>query len=311
MNKIVNTHLQVPIQLIEYAYDQKLVKALAILLYLKFYSSGKIHEGDDVFSHLRISLKLKDKRTFSKHISELIKRNWLGYDAKSGIYFVRSFSLIRCIDDINRRQAVLMRPEDLENFQVFSAAVLICKEVNDQKYYWGFVKKKGGSLKATSNWAVAKHSSATLHKPKKQKDETFQAITTHNPSNRPRYFGVSNEKIAKLLGCKLTRACNLKLKAQKFGYLAVKHKYLDLMELPEADFKFRDRIYQTHPNLVGRIRFFSKKVGSQNLIKAVIQLHDEIIPLVKFHRLAKISDIRQPVAVVQGFHLRCAIKKAA
>lgn len=57
MNKIVNTHLQVSIQLIEYAYDQKLVKALSILLYLKFYSSGKFTKETMFFhtSELRLN----------------------------------------------------------------------------------------------------------------------------------------------------------------------------------------------------------------------------------------------------------------
>lgn len=311
MNKIVNHRLQVPIHLIEFAYHQHLLKELSLLLYLKFYCSGKIHKDDVIFSNLRKTLIMRDKRTFSKHITELIKRNWLGFDVKSGIYFVRSLKLIRCIDEFNFRQAVLMRPEDIEHFQIFAASVLINKEVKDQKYFYGFVKKKGGSLKATSKWTVATHSTASLHKSNKEREETYLPITQSNPSGRPRYFGLSNAKIAKLLGCKQTRACNIKLRAEELGYLKVGHKYLDIMELPKADFQVRARIYEVHPNLKGRIRFFKKIYETHTSVKMVMQLHDEIIPLLNFHRLAKISDIKQPAAVVSGFKLRCAIKKAA
>lgn len=285
MFELKNNKILLPVEQAAFAYRNGLIKGLAIYLYLKFYTDGKVKSDSPIFTQLRNDLRLKDNRTFKLHIDSLIKLNWIGYDPSSGMYFIRNTKYIRRLYNFRQRQASVVLLQDLKNFQLYLASVLICKEVKDQEFYWDVVKPRR-LRKAAAKWAVAKHSGAS----------------SHSSGERPKYFGLCNKTIAGILGCKQTRACVIKNKAAALGYLTVKHKYRDLLVFDKPDFNVRSYIHEQFPAAKGRIRCWVKWKDNKKYYKLVLQLHDEIISHIKFKRIEKLSAIRLPIEVVRGIY---------
>lgn len=284
MYEVKNNKILLPVEQAAFAYHNNLIKGLAVYLYMKIYTDGKIKKDSPLIAQLRKDLKLTDNRTFKKHIDALIKHNWIGHCPFSGVYFVRNTKYIRRLHNFRRRQATIVQPPDIKNLQIYLAAVLICKEVTDQEFYWDVVEKRKLN-KAAAKWAVAKH------------------WRVSSPSSkRPKYFGLCNKTIARHLGCKQTRACVLKNQAAALGYLEIHHRYHDIMDLEKPDFNIRAMLYEQFPNATGRIRCWRKWKGDKKYVKLVLQLHDEIVSKITFKRMEKLSAIRLPIEVVRGLH---------
>ena len=265
-----------PISQAAYAYHHDLTKGLAIYLYLKFYSNSKISRQSPVFTQLRKDLQIKDQRTLDKHLSLLIDHKWISYSTASGIYFLRGKDYIRQLHEFRSRQGVEVTPKDLSHFQVFLAAVIIGKEVNDQRFYWDVAKRRG-LKKAPDKWLGAKHSAASSY-----------------PSKRPDYFGLCNKTIARLLGCKQTRACVLKHKAAELGYLKISHRYKDIIVLDKPDFALKTMLYEQFAGMEGRVRAWRIWVNGEKYVKFLLQLHDEISCHLIFKRIEKYNAIHLP-----------------
>jgi hypothetical protein len=284
MYSVKNNRILLPVEQAAFAYHNNLIKGLAVYLYMKFYTDGKVKKDSPLISQLRKDLKLTDNRTFKKHIDALIKHNWIGHCTFSGVYFIRNTKYIRRLYDFRCRQATIVQPQDVKNLQVYLAAVMICKEVTDQEFYWDVVKKRKLN-KAAAKRAVAKHWRASSHS-----------------SERPKYFGLCNKSISRLLGCKQTRACVLKNKAAALGYLEIHHRYLDILELDKPDFNVRALLYEQYPDTKGKIRCWRKWKNDKKYIKLVLQLHDEIVSKITFKHIEKLSAIRLPIEIVRGLH---------
>lgn len=83
-----------PVDLCHVAVVKKMTKPLQVYLYLKIVTSGKCHEASGVFSELKSELNIRDQRTLKKHLLTLQQHNWIGYNAKSGYYFIRGFRTV-------------------------------------------------------------------------------------------------------------------------------------------------------------------------------------------------------------------------
>lgn len=260
-----------PVDQAVYAYHNKLIKSLSIYLYLKFFTDGKIKGNSPVFLELRKHLKLTDTRTFKRHLNHLLVNKWIGYSEVSNVYFIRNSKYIRQLHQFKCKQAAIVKPSDLENFQTYLVAVILSKEIKDQEFYWNVAKPRKLE-KAPDKWAGAKHS------------RTSSAMF-----NKPTYFGLSNARIASHLNCKQTRACVLKNKAAKLGYIEIRHRYSDILDLKKADFNIRAQLYEQFPNSNGKIRCWRKWENGKKFIRLVLQLHDEIIPKVFLKRIKKES----------------------
>ena len=228
----------IPVQLASLILDKKLYKAFAIYLQLKFHND-KIH-GSELASILQA-----DKRTYTKHLKTLLELNWIGYNARKDVYHVRGFNYIRTSHELKRRRATLLLTQDIKNIQTFLAASIICSSIMDQEYY-----KRPGTV--TKKRGVTKQS---------------QAFS---------YLGLSNYKIAKILGCKQTRARVLKLKAKRLGYINTKKQ----LQFVSDDPNYREGIADIRPIDAMRLRLIQGKVYRQ--------LPDEILPNLQFRKLKKL-----------------------
>jgi hypothetical protein len=275
--------LLVPSQISAFVYDNKLVKSFSIFLYLKMFAGDKVSATDEIFAKLRGDLKMIDPkgRTFQKHFQPLLDHNWIGYNSKSGVYHIRSFDYIRAVNGFKKRSATKLFLKDLLQLQVYLVGVLVCNEVYKQQFYWE--KVKGKSRAATRKRDVANQSKAPRH------------------SSQPAYYGICNDRIAHLLGCKYTRACVLKQAAADAGYLTNRHRYADIQELEKADYAFRPMFADGKPAVGKKLRFWRQIKDGKKIVKVVQQLHDEIIPHMQFKRTAKFSALKVPFSIIKGF----------
>jgi hypothetical protein len=230
--------LRIPFKITEHVVCNKLQKEFAVYLRLKF--KGDKIKGSQIFDLLD-----QDKRTIQKHLKTLLALKWIGYNSKRDIYHIQSFRFIKEINGFTGRKATILTNSDLKHLQPYLAAVVICSKIVDQKYYWG--KRKA----ATRKKDVAKQPSA------------------------PQYFGLSNEIICNLLQCKYTRAVQLKLQAEKLGYLVNNQKFMDL-RLTNVEGVNREQLSLSHPKLSKRLVFINGNLHEQ--------MYNEIIPGIYFKK---------------------------
>ncbi|RPD50639.1 hypothetical protein [Paracnuella aquatica] len=266
--------LVVPVELCRFAQSNGLIKSFDLFLHMKMYSDGKMHITSPALKQIRADLRLKDDRTFDKHIEKLRALNWVGYNPASGYYFIRGFHYIRLIHKINNRQGVIFNAFNLNNIKVFVYGVLISAIVIGQ-FHSAEKDAKRKSRTATTYGGVAKQSNRLSH------------------SNLP-YFGVSNAGIGAALNCSTTLACNMKRKAEEAGMIKTRKQFHLLDRIKEPDYKLRSYLYEQYPKLIGRIRFLGKSNREERWIEVLQQLHDEIIPKLHFKAMAKFAKLKIP-----------------
>lgn len=256
MNISENTYFNLPIELLEYSYFKKYEKALALLLYFKSKSDGILNVKSIDFNDLKKQTRISDRRTVKKYIKILLKLNWIGYNIKTGNYFLRSFSVIGKFNSFNNKVAVKFYNADIKNIKSFIEAAIISKSIRAQKY-------------ATEKSIIKLAGKAAL-----KNGRALQAF--RQQKGYPLYYGLSNERIAQLLKISKSHGNRAKLNAEKSGYLKTNKKEKEITTLPLKDFHFKFSISDSH-----KIRF--KKL-SNGFIKVYKQLHDEIITFIEFCR---------------------------
>jgi hypothetical protein len=292
MIKPQNPYITIPVEVSQHVYEDRLVKPFAIYLFLKMYSSGKVHEASEVFELLRQELGMKDNRTFKKHLGKVLELDWVGYNKKSGYYHVRTIDHIRAVNGFIKRRATRLESKDIQQLQTYLVGAIINQNIHTQRYCREFLKMKLGI--ATLTWGVANQSLGTFQEYGKS------------------HYGISNQRLAKILGCKYTRACQLKHQAAAAGYIYVRHRYKDYCILDKPDYDFRSMIAETgRPRLAQRLKFWRQFVDGQVIFKVVQQLHDEIIPNMEFKRLSSYSSLKVHDSLKAPFLTNCSKRIAA
>lgn len=263
----------IPIELIKFVMRHKLGKVFQLFIYLKCYSSGKVHRDSFQFQSISTVLGIRDKRTINTYINTLLQLNWIGYNPASGYYFIRGFDFIRKTLQIKSRKAAIFDYREVDLLaEGFLSGALICEQIKAQQYYWE-VSQRRQAKSATKKLGVA--------------NQGFPAPDTP----RPPFYGLSNQRIAGLLFCKMTRACELKQQAEGAGYLQTKKQFKEIAVLQKPDFRIRGIIRANHPELGKRVRFRCRRVKRQTVIQVVQQLHDEIVPCIEFKNVKRFNRI--------------------
>lgn len=271
---IRHTYFQLPVEIARYAYHHKHQKALALYLYLKFYCDGVIKNNHPAFSQSSALPIMNDDRTFQKYMRQLLALNWVGYNVKSGCYFIRGFDEIRVAYGFKKRQAATIEFKDISHIQAYLVAVIIGSNINGQKYYWERGLGRRTAAMNKKGVAIQPGSSST--------------------DSRPTYYGLSNAAIARELNCSVTRACELKQESEKLGYLWTKEHFEVIREMSKPDFAIRSILYEQDPSIRGKLIFKTRRRNRQLFIQLLQQQYDEIVPLVQFKRIVKFSRIITP-----------------
>lgn len=261
--------LNIPIEVMVYVFSQKLRKPFRVFLYLKAISSGKIHKDSDEFRQAMEVLDIKDARTFNKYFDALLKENWIGYNPGTGMIFIRGFDFIRRQHAFSRhRMAQFYFESDIIDLDAFMFGAIVGDRVLRHKDYREIEKREAGRT-ATKKRGVAR-----------------QILS---PSSIPDYYGLAVSTMGKTVGLSQTRAHELKIRAEKAGYLKCNNKFREVATMENPDRSLKSLIAKGDPELAKKIRFGSKMIEKKKVIIAMEQLYDEVIPLIdyKSYRLKK------------------------
>lgn len=264
--------LQIPVELSRHVVTNGLEKSFAIYLYLKFHSSGKIHKDAPAFQSIKKDLGINTNRTYQKHFQKLLDLKWICLSENSGLYYIHSFDRIRLENQFKGRQATTIYFKHLKNIKAYLVGAVLGARVNGQKYFWDVVVKR--KLRPVAN----------------KRDATSPA-RAYADRPKPEYFGLSLPEIADLLGCKKTRASQLKQLAAKAGFIKTRHRFMEIARLPKPDYNIRHYLNELYPNLKGKIRFSMIGLKGVVTIVVLVQSHDEIVPKLQFKTISKFNNL--------------------
>lgn len=110
----------VPLPVLQKALTEKNHREIALFLFLKMTTSSKLKIEGRKKSEIQQVLFISE-RTLYRRLNVLLEWDWLGYDEKYQVYYIRGFKRIYEIEDeFISKTAVRIRIEDLFNLQAFS-----------------------------------------------------------------------------------------------------------------------------------------------------------------------------------------------
>lgn len=123
-------YLSVPIELVQYVHDNKMYKSLGLYLLLKASCDGYTLLKKECKIWFMSLLGIKDGRSFNKHLHKLISDSWVGYNEKTGIYYIRGFKALRKRYDFQHRSAVVFYiTQDAPNVTTFVHGAIINHQI--------------------------------------------------------------------------------------------------------------------------------------------------------------------------------------
>jgi hypothetical protein len=237
---VKNNQLTIPVDILEYALKNNLVKALRIYIYLKCTSDGIIDEFSNGFSGMPSYLGIKSCKTIKKHFSRLREMNWIGCDVIAHKFYIRSMAYIFKICDLESSQAIVFDFSWISKFKEFVDAALVARQIYKIKYRMWKEKSEPATKMSRNRYRksrVAKQGSLPL---------------LHEDLE---YTGVSLMTMASLFHCSKSNAVKRKKAAIRAKFLSFKKKWMHFKWLDEPDYNLRNIMVDNHPQLKGRIRF--------------------------------------------------------
>ena len=214
-------HFTVPIELCELAIQYRSVNQFRLYILLKWYSSGKIRLSQTDLTGIATFLSCS-KRTIKNLLRNLIAINWIGFNPKSQIYFIRGFYKVCEIERLNSIAGAWFEFSDFETFEAFCAATIFAKLIKFQKRRRRLERKKGRSI----------HTRPVV------------------------FFPIAIRYMAKILNISESKAYRIKKLAKEAGYIEVKKKSIYL-NIPS---NHRNSFLVGFPDAIRRIRIIDNKL---------------------------------------------------
>jgi len=190
----MNPYMKVPVDLCEYAFKVKELKAFRVYVLLSALTQGNIliSKMDEIV--LCSMLGYKTNKSLHNQISRLTKMNWIGFDPSSKKYWIRGFDELRKTLDLKNRKAVEFGIEFIESFDSFCFSAIVGRIIIRQVWWRRLARMKSGSA--------------------------FQDL----PS-KPGYCPIANILIANKLSISISSASRYKKKSVEDGYMEVLSTY--------------------------------------------------------------------------------------
>jgi hypothetical protein len=237
---VKNSQLTIPVDLLEHAIKNNLVKALSIYIYFKCASDGIVNECSETFQKMSAYLGVKSPKTIQRHLRRLRHLNWIGYDGTAHKFYIRGIPYVFRISGLQSGQAIVFDFSWIGNFKEFVDAALVARQINKIKYRM-WKEKSEPATKIRQNQfcksLVAKQGSL------------FSLLEGLD------YTGVSLRTMASLFNCSKSNAVKRKKAAISANFLSFTKKWKHLRLLDKPDYYLRKNVYDNYPQLIGRIRF--------------------------------------------------------
>lgn len=208
----------VPLPVLQKALSEKTHREIALFLFLKMTTASRVRiEGrkkGEILQVLSIS-----ESTLYRYLMVLMEWDWIGFDEKTSIYYIRGFKRIYEIEEeFISKTAVRITIEDLFIIQVFS-----------------FSASLGYLLRAQSRWKRrgAERQSRRSHQ---SPASVFKPVAL---SVMEQFFLLSKDTLIKL-----------KKQAIRSGYIKRKRSYKELYDITDHHYEY----YKIFPEHWGRLR---------------------------------------------------------
>jgi len=122
---LVHRSLLLPTDLCQFVLMNKLTKPFQLFVLLKACCSGKFKITEKDIEDIRVILGLKSTRTIANNLKILQKRNWIGYNKKSGYYFIRSFAAVKSIEKLKFKTAAEFTVKHIRDLKGFLVSAVI------------------------------------------------------------------------------------------------------------------------------------------------------------------------------------------
>ena len=138
-----NEKRHIPVDLLAYMIEKRMIRTFQTYLVLNFDCSGYIDKSK-VTNHL-ISVLAVSRQTIQRHLSKCVELNWLGYDKKRKIYYIRSIDYIRKITGRTKRYSVILWRNNITELKSFAYASIITKLITELR------RHNAAQLKGSAN----------------------------------------------------------------------------------------------------------------------------------------------------------------
>lgn len=200
MQEVIHHRINLPLSFCEFAIRNRFQAPLRLYLYLKVRSHGQLRMDAKERKAIAENLGI-DPKTVSNLLEKLRRRNWVGHNPASGIYFVRGFGKVREIEGFLGLQAVRLDVHrDLAQQEIFKALTA-----------GAFI----GNLARISKYRSMKEQAS-------QGPERLKRRSNHRSRGAvPSHFPVACKALSALLGIASSTASEFKALAAKHGFIQV------------------------------------------------------------------------------------------
>lgn len=243
--KIVNVKINVPLAFCEFAIRNKLLSSFRLYIYLKTTCNGQIlidaKTKQTIAKDLHVTVK-----TITNQLKKLHERNWVGYNPKSGYYFIRGFNKVRDIEQFQGRRGVWIDThkdfQTISRFRAFVMGAIIgqLSNVSKQRAKKTFEERRPEHIKGSSNHRLRPH--------------------------LPLYYPVACHALASIYGISISTASRYKHEADEHGFIDLKKNFRRLAlngDPKEYDAQFATAYKASHPDEAHKIRIKNNKVYIQ------------------------------------------------
>lgn len=194
--------MTVPVAILLYALQNKVVSQVKLYLFLKYATSGHFHFSKENVKIITDSIGWKSSKTFGANLAWLIQRKWVTVNnPRRSLRIVGYDQILRMIRK-NQRSAAEMQPEDFSYFRPFIYAAVITWAMG---YKWGIERKS----------ALTKGSARKSFRP-------------------PVAYSMPLRYLAAILRVDYTTISKYKTRAKEAGYLYVNKQY-SVIDMSPAD----------------------------------------------------------------------------
>lgn len=287
--KTENPIQRIPIELATYIFHERLVKPFQIYMYFKCCTNGKFKRNSQAFRQMSKILGIKSHNTINKYLKKLIYHDWIGCDTRTQTYFIRSINFLRNKYSFYDGLSVKFYFTDIKIIEIFLASIIVCNKIQKQINYFemGSKKKLAAAVKISGTALQAAGSSFENRSwlPRRIINEKMSNKTKNQENKKPDYYGYSSKTLAIILKRSRTTSIELKLKMKKWNFIKTIPHFKIFAVLAKRDKLIRNNIYMGYPELNGKLIYRVAFSKNKKVIELVQQLHDEIIPNIKFIRV--------------------------
>ena len=235
--------LNVPLRLMEFALREKKTQQFKLYLYLKFHSSGKVLLSTQFKTQVALDIHLSIRR-INELLQELKKINWLGYNYKTRMYYVRGFNTVCQLHKFNAKHAFEISKDWITQIKEFCLISYIAYILVNRRWRDRMEKKLD---KNGRSWLGQKNTSP------------FQSQYDLFDSNEFSKFMVPSPFLGRQLKMSISTISALKKKAVATGYLEVRENFKCISENPDIACAI-NQYRRSCPDIEGKLSWQDEKL---------------------------------------------------